>query len=697
MRKNIKKLSYARVIISFTVMTGIIVGTLFLAYTLEPLSLKALENVSVVVTDRKGRLLRAYATKNGIWRLPVKLEDIDPQLIKVLLAYEDKRYHSHFGVDPLALVRATWQVLKYRRVVSGGSTITMQVVRLLEGRHERTLMRKLIQIIRAIQLERQFSKDQILQMYFTLAPYGGNIEGVRAATLAYYNKEPKRLSPHEAALLVALPQAPTARRPDRHPKQAKHGRNRVLKRMRRFKVLSSSDVKHAMRREVPNERLPFPLYAAHLSDAVIAQAPHKKHHQFTIDRNLQTSLETLSANYVKTLGPKLSTALLVANHKSGEILAYVGSAGYLDYQRFGAIDMVQAVRSPGSALKPFVYGLAFDAGIAHPETLIEDAPVRFDDYAPENFDKMYYGTLSMRQALQTSLNIPVVKLLAEIGPARLVARFKLAGLKRDIPTNLSIALGGIGIKLKELAQLYSAFPRGGEPIQFRYLQRSKTLDRPVKNKQTVQILSKKAAWYVADILKGVRAPKNAKGGTIAFKTGTSYGYRDAWSVGFDGRHVVAVWIGRPDNSSTPGLLGLSSAAPLLFDTFKRISPNPTPLPNPPASALQVGITQLPAPLQNFDLRYKGTQKGSIRNQLRIAFPPNKSELEILTNREGKDLPIALKAHGGTLPLTWLVDGKPIGRPSQKRQTFWHPNHNGFIRLTVIDAEGRVDRVYVRVY
>lgn len=688
--------------IVLTSLIGVFIASVsitYAVYQLGPLSLKPLEDLSVVVVDRRGRLLRPFATREGLWRLPVRLQNVDPKLINMLLAYEDKRFYSHYGFDPLAFSRAAWQFISNGRIISGGSTITMQVARLLEGRPTRSFKVKFIQIVRAIQLEQKFTKDQILQMYFTLAPYGGNIEGVRAASLAYFGKEPKRLSLHEAALLVALPQAPTARRPDRSPKSAQRGRNRVLTRMQRFGILSAADVAKAKGYPVPTKRQPFPLNAAHLADIEVAKHPLAKKHKLTVDRGLQASLEKLAAEHVRSIGPKLSTAVLVADHKNGDILAYLGSAGYLNQQRFGAIDMVQATRSPGSALKPFVYGLAFDAGIAHPETLIEDRPIIFSDYAPENFDKIFRGTLSMRQALQASLNVPVVKLLNALGPARLVARFRMAGLQSKIPRNLSIALGGVGVKLQELAQLYSALPRGGEPVRFHYKFDNRLKeDNATEQKQnpSLPLLSKNAAWYVADILKGVRPPKNAKGGMIAFKTGTSYGHRDAWSVGFDGRHVVAVWVGRPDNTATPGLLGLSAAAPLLFDTFQRISPKRVPLPSAPHSVLQTTTAKLPPPLQHFDKRGAALYQEFQKDRLRIAFPPNKAELELLADRDGKTLPLALKAKGGKLPLTWLVDGKPITSSPHRRQVFWRPKDRGFVRFTVIDSQGAVDRIAVRL-
>ncbi len=667
---------------------------LYTIHKIGPLNLAKAENLSKVVLDRKGRLLRPYTNSEGIWRLPVRLGNIDPKLINILLAYEDKRYYSHYGVDPLALIRAAYLWAKHGRIISGGSTITMQVARLLEGQKGKALSTKIIQMIRAVQLEQRFTKQQILQLYFTLAPYGGNIEGVRAATLAYFKKEPRRLSPHEIALLVALPQAPRTRRLDRFPKNAKRGRDYVLNRMLKYNALPKSDVDRAKAKPIPSKRFDFPILAAHLADSEISKFPDRKRHILTIDRELQKSLETLTKDHVNKLGPKLSASLLVADHKSGDILAYVGSPGYLDNKRFGAIDMIQAVRSPGSALKPFIYGFAFEAGLAHPETLIEDGPIQFGTYSPENFDKIYRGTLSLRQALQVSLNVPVIKLLDKIGPARLVSKFKMAGLKSKIPNNLAVALGGVGIRLQDLAQLYSAFPRGGETIKLRYVREPIILRPDITN---MPLLSETASWYVTDILRGTKPPKNAKGGSIAFKTGTSYGHRDAWSVGYDGRHLIAAWVGRPDNTATPGLVGLKAAAPLLFNAFQRISPQRTPLNQAPSAAIRVNTAQLPIPLQHFDKRFEtdpDAQAGA--NNVRITFPPNKSQVELIVSADGSKLPLSLKARGGELPLTWLVDGKPIPSKPYKRQTFWTPQTIGFVKLTVIDAKGKADRIQIRL-
>ena len=303
--------------------------------------------------------------------------------------------------------------------------------------------------------------------------------------------------------------------------------------------------------------------------------------KLTLSRGLQASLEDLAAKQAALNGEKLSAAIVVADHATGEILAHVGSAGYLESERQGANDMATAIRSPGSTLKPVIYGLAFEAGFAHPETLIEDRPVRFGTYAPKNFDEDYHGTISAREALSKSLNIPAVRMLARVGPGKLVGRMRRAGIEAQFPQKseptLAMALGGTGLTLRDLTQLYASLARGGDSIALthRFGERAKVLAstkvKPLVNAH--RLMSPVAAWYVSDILKDAPPPANAKGGRFAYKTGTSYGYRDAWAIGYDGRHVVAVWVGRPDGSSVPGMMGRTAAAPILFDAFQRISEN----------------------------------------------------------------------------------------------------------------------------
>lgn len=384
---------------------------------------------SVEVVDREGVLLRAFTIADGRWRLPVMLEEVDPGLVRMLLAYEDKRFYRHHGVDPLALLRAAGQFLGNGRIVSGGSTLTMQLARLIEPRESRSVMAKLMQIARALQIERRLTKRQILERYLTLAPYGGNLEGIRAATLAYFGREPGTLRLGEAALLVALPQSPEGRRPDRDPKAARLARDRVLARMAEAGVILRADADRAARRPVRASRGALPARAAHLARDMVRAAPGTARHRTTIDGGLQAGLEQVAAEQAARLGDKLSVAMVLADTGTGEILARVGSPDFLDDSRDGSVDMTRAVRSPGSALKPFIYALAFDGGLAHPETLIDDRPASFDGYRPQNFDMSYQGTVTVREALQLSLNVPAVAVLEAVGPMRLVSAFRTAGVR----------------------------------------------------------------------------------------------------------------------------------------------------------------------------------------------------------------------------------------------------------------------------
>lgn len=659
-----------------------------------PPPLEKAEQLSRTVVDRDGNLLRAFTTPEGRWRLPVAPKDVDKRYLALLFAYEDRRFENHAGVDLLAVGRAGLQLLRHGRIISGASTITMQVARLLEGTHERTLTGKWRQAVRALQLEQQLSKTEILSLYLRLAPFGGNLEGVRAASLAYFGKEPKRLSLGEAALLVALPQSPEWRRPDRHPRAARWARDRVLDRAVAEGVITEAEAERARSEPVPTARREFPRFAPHVSESEALQRPKVLLHRLTLSRELQAQLETLAREHARALGRRLSAAVLVVDNRTGEVLAHVGSSDYLDHSRFGAIDMADAIRSPGSALKPIIYGLGFEAGLVHPETLIEDRPTRFGLYAPKNFDEDFRGSVTVREALAHSLNIPAVKVLNAVGPARMVARFTRIGLQPVLPEHeqptLAIALGGIGFSLRDLATIYTALARGGEVIALKHrLGRDETAAAKSK-----RLLSPAASWYVSDILKDAPPPASAAGGRFAYKTGTSYGYRDAWAIGYDGAHTIAVWVGRADGASTPGLTGRAAAAPLLFDAFRRLGPQREALPPPPAGILRTTGAELPPPLKRF--AEPGESNIAIGPWLEppvlIAFPPDRSDLEL----DDADGTLLLKADGGVLPLTWMVNGQPVPSQPHRREAVWEPDGRGFVKLTVTDAKGRVDRASIRL-
>jgi penicillin-binding protein 1C len=648
---------------------------------------------STLVVDREGRLLRPYTTPEGRWRLPAARESVDPRFLELLFAYEDRRFNAHHGVDPIALGRAVSQLLTNGRIVSGASTITMQVARLLEPRPERSFTAKLRQIVRAVEIERALSKDEILALYLSLAPYGGNLEGVRAASLAYFGKEPRRLTLGEAALLVALPQSPEQRRPDRSTEAVRHARDRVLDRVAAAGRVPLDEIARAKQEPVPDGRKPMPMLAPHAADAVVAAAPARSFHRLTIDATLQKNLEELARERARALGPDISVAILAVDHASGEVLARVASADYFDIRRAGQVDMTQAVRSPGSTLKPFIYGLGFEDGLIHPDTLIEDRPIRYGSYAPENFDLSFQGTVTVRRALQLSLNVPAVAVLDKVGASRFAARLEQAGASFVLPPGevpgLAMGLGGVGVKLSDLVALYAGLARLGTTVPLN--------ERAASGEEAPtprRLLDPAAAWYVGNVLLGTPPPENAAGGRIAFKTGTSYGYRDAWSVGFDGKRTIGVWVGRADGAPVPGLVGRVAAAPILFDAFARTGKLPAALPAVPKGALVAATGKLPPPLQRFRpgaLAGEGSEP-----QLRIMFPPNGARLELANDSSGKPDPIALKVTGGAGPLTVLVNGQPLEMAPGRRTLFFEPEGPGFVRLTVMDGRGASDSVVVRL-
>jgi penicillin-binding protein 1C len=647
---------------------------------------------STQVQDRNGRLLRAYATKEGRWRLPATIADVDPHFFDVLFAYEDKRFRSHHGVDPLALMRAAFQLVTSGRIRSGGSTLTMQVARLLEPRASRSFLAKFRQIVRAIEIEHALSKDQILSLYLELAPYGGNIEGIRAASLAYFGKEPRRLTLGQAALLVALPQSPELRRPDRFPTAARTARDRVLDRYAAADTVAADEIAHAKAEPVPTARRPMPLLAPHAADRAVATEPAAKVIRLTIDAGMQRTMEELARERARTLAqtldPGASLAILVVDNATGEVLAHVGSPAYFDARRAGEIDMTAALRSPGSTLKPFIYGIGFEDGIIHPATLIDDRPERYGSYAPRNFNFSFAGTVTVRRALQQSLNMPAVAILDRVGPSRLTARLAQAGASLVLPPGqapgLAVGLGGVGTKLSDLVTLYAGIARLGTVLPLR-----ERLDEPAP--QSRRLMSAVAAWYVSDVLRGSPPPENGVPGRIAFKTGTSYGYRDAWSVGFDGKHTIGVWVGRPDGAPVPGLIGREAAAPILFDAFARLG-EPAALPRMPPGVLTASSASLPPPLRRFQ-----TSPGSGANtqaSLHILFPPDGARLD-LSMIDGKPDPIPLKIAGAGGPLTIFVNGSPLP-PQARGALFFTPDGPGFARVTVVDARGATDSVMVRI-
>jgi penicillin-binding protein 1C len=663
-----------------------------IAATLPPIPNASGMAFSTEVVDRSGRLLRPFTTGDGRWRLPVTLAQVDRRFIDMLLGYEDQRFFEHHGIDWSAMLRATGQfVLAGGHVVSGGSTLTMQVARLLESEPTRDLSAKIRQMVHADLLEQTLSKDEILTLYLSLAPYGGNIEGIRAASLAYFGKEPNRLTTAEAALLVALPQSPEARRPDRDPEAARAARDTVLDRLVGAGVLSAEEAASAKQEAIPSARRDFPMLAAHLAQAALTANPDEQTIPLSIDARLQGVLERLASTRAESLGPNLSVAVLVADLQSGDILASVGSADLFSESRDGFIDMSRAVRSPGSTLKPLIYGLAFELGLAHPESLIEDRPTAFGSYVPVNFDGFTRGTVSIRQALTESLNIPAIVVLDAVGTARLVSRLRRAEADPILPQGatpgLAIGLGGVGLTLRDLVSTYAAIARGGTPVHLRDgLEPTGTAPA-----LSAPVLDPVAAWYVADILSDSPPPINGSPGRVAYKTGTSYGYRDAWAIGFDGATVIGVWVGRPDGEPVPGISGIDSAAPILFEAFDRLGTAGVPLRSPPPGVLFASNSELPLPLQRF--RHPDEDVVARDAALEIAYPGDGVDVDLGLST-GMDASLVVKIRNGVPPFTFFANGAPFSQSAFARQSTWEPDGPGFVTLSVVDGEGRSDAVTV---
>ena len=529
-----------------------------------------------VVIDRHGELLRTFADKRGIWRYPVTLEQVSPHYLSALINYEDRWFYYHPGVNPLSILRAAWQNWSAGRIVSGGSTLTMQVARLFHP-HSRSLAGKFQQTLRALQLEFHLSKREILELYLNYAPFGGTREGVQAASYQYLGKPAIDLTRAEATLMAVLPQAPSRLRPDRYPERAQRARDKVLQRLQQLGVWDAEAVSQAMKESVSAFTPVTPKLAPLLARRLVRENPQAPVIQSTIDADFQQALEDLAMSYAQRLPAGSSAAILVVDESNQEVIGYVGSSDFGSRERFGHVDMIQAIRSPGSTLKPFLYALAIDAGLVHSASLLSDVPREFSSYRPANFNNGFNGPVGLADALRFSLNIPAVEVLEHLGPIRFASKLKNAGLNLRLPgnarPNLSIILGGAGLKLEELVQTYGAFTQAGLTSKPRFL---KTAGR---KSQQRYLLSEGAAWVVGRLLENIPRPdritSNAVAGkkdVIGWKSGTSYGFRDAWSVGFNGSYRVGVWVGRPDGTPLPGHYGAISASPLMFTTFDLLGP-----------------------------------------------------------------------------------------------------------------------------
>lgn len=645
--------------------------------------------VSILVSDRDDRPLRAFPLENGTWRFAAELDEIDPVFIEALLEVEDKRFWSHGGTDWVGMARAALSSASAGRVVSGGSTITMQTARLLEPRPNRTIGAKFAEIWRAHQIEWRLSKSEILELYLTMTPYGGNLEGIRAASWRYFGRAPDRLSDDQIALLIALPQSPEVRRPDLRPEGARLGRDEIVAKLERLGYFPEHRAVEARAAFIPGRRYTFPARAWHA--AANAAGDRRYDVRSTIDAGLQAELEQIALRRVQDLGDETQVSILVVDIPTRAVRAAIGSA---DRNRPGGwLDLTAQARSPGSTLKPFIYGLAFDDGSAAPSTRIADLPKRFASYQPENFDRMFRGDVRVSEALQHSLNVPAVLTLERIGPQRFAAALTLAGAYPRISgaaskePGLALALGGAGLTAQELAVLYSALGDGGiaKPLIW-------DADALGKDIDGYRLLSADSAQKIVKILQNAPAPAGrmparltANAPDIAFKTGTSYGYRDAWAAGVVGDYAIVVWVGRADGAPRPGETGRKAALPLLFEIADRANHH---LGESGAATSKLMSTRSPnakGALARFDGKARPPE---------ILFPPRNAELWA-GKVDGQLARPFVFAGRGEGDLSWFVDGEPIV-PDDGGLPSWQPRQSGFYRVSAVDPDGRASTVEIRV-
>lgn len=584
-----------------------------------------------VIIAEDGTPLRSFADEQGIWRYPINLKKVSPLYIQALIHYEDRWFWQHPGINPFSILRAFFQNIGNNKIVSGGSTLTMQVARLISP-HSRSISGKLKQIAIALQLELHYSKKQILTYYLNHAPFGGTIEGVQAASYIYLGKSAQELSHAEAALLTVLPQAPSRNRPDRHPKRAYIAKNKVLRRLAKQSVWPDDIIQQALQEPVIAQYNKQPVIAPLLTRRLKREIPNKTIIKTTIDIDMQMGIEDLVKTYVSQLPDKTSAAVLIVENKTLHVKSYVGSADFFDSNRLGHIDMVKAVRSPGSTLKPFLYGIAIDEGLIHSESLLQDAPLSFNGYKPQNFSRGFTGPVSVNNALKRSLNIPAVQLLHHLSPEVFVSRLKNSGLKLKLnhhaKSNLSIILGGVGSTLETLVGSYTALANGGLSGKIRL-----TSATP---KEQRHLLSGGSAWIIQNIL----SRQNNYSSALSWKTGTSYGHRDFWSIGVTPTYTVGVWIGRPDGTPLPGHYGSHTATPLLFSITEKL-PQKQSFKKPDSTTEQ----KICWPL------------GGLESETKNDLCHEKKQAWILNNNIPLTLPDHNKKHWKINPITILVNSK----------------------------------------
>ncbi|GAA4026961.1 penicillin-binding protein 1C [Hymenobacter glaciei] len=552
---------------------------------------------SPIVLAADGSVLHAYLNPTQKWRMKTELSEITPALQQAIINKEDRYFRYHFGVNPVAIVQAAGRNIFRNGRTTGASTITMQVARLLEPK-ERTFGNKLLEMLRATQLEAHYSKAEILQLYLNLVPYGGNIEGVKSAALLYFQQPPDYLSLAQTVTLAIIPNQPRVLVLGKNNDRILAERNRWLRQFQRQHLFPDQDIADALNEPLDVQRHAAPTLAPHLARRLVSQFPSQAIIHSTLRRSPQAKAEDLTRNYVRRLHELgiSQAAVLVVNNRTRAVEAYVGSADFQDAASSGQVDGVRAIRSPGSTLKPFLYALAVDRGIVTPKLKLPDVPTNFSGFRPENFDKSCDGEVTVERALTYSLNIPAVRVLADVGVPVFTDKLRLAGFKsvaKAAPRlGLSTILGGCGATLEELTGLYAALADGGEysPLvlheEFRAERKGQLIKvealkaQPKTPSSNPSLFSPAAAFLITDILAQRTRPDLPMGyqnsrhlPKIAWKTGTSYGRRDAWSIGYNQDYTIGVWVGNFSGQGSPALTGADVASPLLFDLFNTLAYN----------------------------------------------------------------------------------------------------------------------------
>ncbi len=530
---------------------------------------------SRIVLDRNGRVLHGFLSSDEKWRMYTELDEISPDIRETFLAKEDKYFYYHPGINPAAILRAAWNNVTSGRRTSGASTITMQVARMMEPK-SRTYLNKAAEMFRALQLEWHLSKDEILQLYLNRVPYGGNIEGIKAASLIYFGRLPDQLSLAQIVTLTVIPNRPNQLTIGRHNDMIRTERDKWINRFSIEGVIDGERSKAALSEPFGYRRLDVPRRAAHLSVRLRRQYPDRYIIHSSLDSEIQSKVENMvhaASRRLQYRNIRQASALVIDN-KTMQVVAYVGSPDFFNDDEAGQVDGIRAIRSPGSTLKPLIYALALDIGLVTPKMIVADVPIHIEGYSPENYDSKYNGSVTIEDALAYSLNIPAVKTLQHIGVPSLVDKLIEADFRQILADRnklgLSVALGGCGTRLEELTLLYAAFANKGMFSKANWLQ-------PDSVAVAKRLISEEASYMITQSLTRLTRPDLPNSASaslripkVAWKTGTSYGRRDAWSIGYNQNFTIGVWAGNFNNEGVPDLSGAEVATPILFDLFNTI-------------------------------------------------------------------------------------------------------------------------------